>query len=247
MAIVEGSTIQLVKYFIYFSALPEVRQDPQLGSGQYHCSTTAWTWGDDPPVQSSSMGNTEKTMLAMDKCKLSITPAWSRNDKSTAETQQLCGTGERKPHQLQKEAAVTDRQIYPGCRSLNHPSYPAPTNHPKSFTTTMYHAERLAGTASLLGNAQGLLTQDQKCHPGGLGKRAVTRPKRKKATTAALCWFQPLVPELPPATSPALLAPRWMVTLAEGAGPFPPAHGYILAISRLAAEIYQHHSTMLAG
>lgn len=33
----------------------------------------------------------------------------------------------------------------------------------------------------------------------------------------------------------------------EGTGLFPPAHGYILASSCLAAEIYQHDNTALAG
>lgn len=68
-----GYTIKLIKYFIYFSALLKLLQDLQLGSGQHHCSITASTWDNLPPAQNSSMGNTEKTTLAMDKCKLSVT------------------------------------------------------------------------------------------------------------------------------------------------------------------------------
>lgn len=131
---------------------------------------------------------------------------------------------------------------------LGLPIYdPTSTNHPKSFPTTTFHAERLAGTAPRLGNAQGLLTQAQKHCPGGLGKIA-THPKYEEATTTALFWFQPLVPEMSPATSPALLSSMLDGDISsEGVGLFPPAHRHILAISRMAAETDQHRSTMLAG
>lgn len=88
----------------------------------------------------------------------------------------------------------------------------------------MNHTERLDSRVSLLGNAQ-------KCHLSGLGKRAITCPKDEKA-----------------ATTTVLQALHRLVTLAEGMqDSYLQLTGIILAISCLAAEIYQHHSTMLAG
>lgn len=60
-------------------------------------SITAWTCG-GPPVQSSSIRNTEMIMVAMDKRELNN----SEKDTLTAETKPLFRTGLRKPHQLQK-------------------------------------------------------------------------------------------------------------------------------------------------
>lgn len=100
---------------------------------------------------------------------------------------------------------------------MNHPLLSSTHQPPQILHYHHVPSRKVAGTASLLGNAQDLLTQAQKFPPGGLGKRSITCPKHEKATTTALCWFQPLVPERPSATSSALLAPRWMVTLAERA------------------------------
>lgn len=71
----------------------------------------------------------------------------------------------------------------------------------------------------------------QKCHPSGLGKRAIACRKDEKAASIT-----------------ALQALHCLVTLAEGVqGSYLQLTGIILAISCLAAEIYQHRSTTLAG
>lgn len=86
----------------------------------------------------------------------------------------------------------------------------------------MNYAEQLNSTASLLGNAC-LLFFPQKCHPSGLGKRAIACPKEEKA-----------------AITTALQARHCLLTLAEGVqGSYLQLTGIILAISCLAAEIYQ--------
>lgn len=73
-------------------------------------------------------------MVATDKCKLNN----SEKDTLTAETQPLFGTGVRKIPSVAEGTVITGRSI----QAFDY-SYPASTNHPKSFTTTMNHAERL--------------------------------------------------------------------------------------------------------
>lgn len=92
----------------------------------------------------------------------------------------------------------------------------------------MNHTESLDSRVSLLGNARGFFSP-QKCHPSGLGKRAIACLKDEKATTTV-----------------ALQALHCLVTLAEGTqDSYLQLTIIILAISCLAAEIYQHRSTML--
>lgn len=85
----------------------------------------------------------------------------------------------------------------------------------------MNHTERLDSTVSLLGNAWVYF----------FPRNAIACPKDVKA-----------------ATTTVLQALHCLVTLAEGMqGSYLLLTCIILAISCLAAEIYQHHSTTLAG